>query len=654
MATSHDHLDILLETARAGQLDEFRLLVQDTMCINEIHPITHELIVETLAKEGYDEIVRYLMTQGADLNSACYGAARGGKQVLMNELLSKGAKKRCAVDGAACGGHFELMWSLIRSGADPDFALMGASQNGDPTQIQALIEKGARISYALVGAIISGNEERIRSSMSYSRHPRLVEIAARYGRISLLDELEAHCVPARIPALVARNLAEGGHEAHFLQRYGEHSDCLAQGIWGAASGGHYDFLIRLIEHANHFHLLDHKIALKYAIFGAAESNHSHLVHHLIARGASIEEALIGAAIGENFDLVDQLIERGTTAGQLRKDVAVHAAAMSKRYDLMNDWLAEGASLNQALRGICNRGNDIQMAMQLIKQGASPEWVWIGYCEGLGFGIFEGDRENLLELIPKTVSVQNTDTFIKASAENAFFGGILFQLQKLEPEDQDKRQEILNAAASGAARGGFRTKVRWLLHIGANRASAMEGAVEADDRYLMNSLLIEDPDVMRTGFKIAFAMGRADQVQWMLRYSIDGCVDVIKSMSNPNEAVQALSMIQDSMTQFEVAHQASVAHLITTAQIVKIAKVSPQIAFASMKMGPSLRYLSTLCFLNKPRFPKEVVNKLLSYVAASEGDQIPESDIPALMRASNLASSPDMGAEDRSSGNCCIL
>jgi len=93
MATPHDHLDNLLETARAGQIDEFRRLVNETMCINEIHPITHVSIVEMLASEGHDDIVRYLIDQGAGLDDACRGAAKRGNQALMCELIVY--TKRC-------------------------------------------------------------------------------------------------------------------------------------------------------------------------------------------------------------------------------------------------------------------------------------------------------------------------------------------------------------------------------------------------------------------------------------------------------------------------------------------------------------------------------------------------------------------------------
>jgi len=86
MATSHDHLDKLLDTARSGDLEQFRRLVSETMCINEIHPITHETILEMLAREGLAEFVLYAVDQGASHWAACRGAAEGGHQALMNSF----------------------------------------------------------------------------------------------------------------------------------------------------------------------------------------------------------------------------------------------------------------------------------------------------------------------------------------------------------------------------------------------------------------------------------------------------------------------------------------------------------------------------------------------------------------------------------------
>jgi len=660
MATSHDHLDKLLDTARSGDLEQFRRLVSETMCINEIHPITHETILEMLAREGLAEFVLYAVDQGASHWAACRGAAEGGHQALMNELLRRGAPKHFAVRGAARGGHTELMWSLIRNGAPIGSALWGASENGDPSVIEALLQKGANPCYALFGAIACGDQVRIRASMSYTKNPQAIQIAALYGQIRLLDELKTHCIDHDTPELVPYYVAEGGFEIPFLERYGENSEYLAWGIRGAAKGGHVNFLNKLTQHATQKALLNQKTALIWAVTGAAIGNHSKLVDDLISRGANLEDALLGAAIIERQALMDRLIAQGKTSGLLRKDIAVRAAAISRRYDDMNDWLIDGANVNEALRGICFRGVDLELAKRLLSKGASPEWGLLGYYEGYREECYSKNQQfsDLLE----SYRVKYFRASIKIVAENGWLGSFQTRLMCLEPPQCDYSQEILNAAVTVAARVGFRTNVTVLLKMGASLGSALEGAVKAGDRDLLESLVrVHNPpsDPLQTFFKTAFAMHREDLVEWMLqrlgRRGAEECAVAIKRMENPHEVVKALSQIANPDQQLKIAEKANFLDMVRPAQIARTVKVSPHIALVARKInGASLRYLSTLCFLNKPSIPKDAVKKLLSYVVATDGHQIPEREIPALMRASHFANSPEMRAEVSSPASCCIL
>jgi len=634
MATRHDHLDKLLESARTGPIEEFHRLVQETMCINEVHPIKHERIVATLASEGRAEIVRYLIEQGAWPHSACFGAARGGHETLMNELIGRGASKHSAVWGAATGGHTKLMWDLIETGACLNSALEGAGENGDPTVIQELLDKRARPINVLWGAIRNGNQERIRTWLSAWEPEQsftLIRLAAYHGQLTLVDELNVHCNASdAFYESVARNLAEGGWETPFFERYGEQSEYMAHGIWGAANGGHCHFLNRLIEHATQFALLSDKTALKYAVIGAAAGNHSKLVAHLIARGATIEDALVGAAIGMNTALMDALIAQGTASGQLRKDIAVYAAAVGKRYDLMNRWLIEGASINQALRGVSYRGGNHKLEGDLIAQGALAEWSEIGCFEGEADGNFEGNYmcRHLSNLLLKKHEISS----IKVMAEYGYPSFL-----------QHIWNKNLNSAVWGAARGGFRTVVSSLLEKGAGITFAIQGAVEVGDRDLIESLIPTNEQnvlLLRVFFKTTFETGQEDLLQWMLeRLGQSGnhfFVYTLKFMK-AEEVVRALSMIKNSHQQFEIAREADVVHLMSAVKIVRKSKVSPEIALALAEKNPeSLRCLLNVMTHRTPKLPNEIKFQIFSQVAASEGFQVAERDISVFMRASIVA------------------
>jgi len=660
MAISHDHLDKLLKTARAGQLDEFKRLVQETMCINEIHPINHEEIVVTLANEGLTHIVRYLIEQGACPHRACGGAARGGHDALVKELLDLGVTPYYAVKGAAVGGHTKLMWTLIHSDADREAALRGAGVNGDPTLIDSLIQDDKDRIQVLFGAIESGNRDRIRSWMSSSQHPQLISellrIAARTGDLSLIDELKAHYGEPITDYKVFYTLALHGHEAAFMERYEQQSENIAWGIYGAAGGGHVDFMNRLIEIAIQLALLDEKTALRWAVQGAGEAMGPKLVDHLIERGATIEDALLSASRSQQTPLVNTLIARGTASGQLRKNVAIRAAAMANRDDLVMEWLAQGASSNEALRGVCFRGTNIEMARYLIKQGASAKWILVGIHEAELIGRFMPNSEGFIALSKDTTSADSNFFTIQGMTQSGhvtFFQQFLDRYKNKPNRMKKQKPRVLNEAIVGAAAGGFRTLVSSLLSKGASRVAAILGAVLADDRYLIESLIPANdaPSQSLQGFfKTAFAMRRDDLVQWMLQRlgpsGIDQCAEVIKTGKTPNSVIQALSMIRNSDQQLEIAGKAQAVVHMRPAQIMSTAKVSPHIAVASTKFKRgSLRYFFNVCFLNKPRMPKDLVIKLISCVAASEGHPISEREVPDLMRASDVAGRIPESIED---------
>jgi len=493
-------------------------------------------------------------------------------------------------------------------------------------------------------------------------------MATPYAHLDKLVETAPNPQPDYDPELRLCHIAERGLESTFMQRYEQQSENIAWGICGAAMGGHIDFMNRLIELATQFALLDEKTALKWAVYGASQRNLTTLVDQLIERGAMIEDALLGACLRQHTALADTLIARGIASGQLRKNIAIRAVAIGKRDELVKEWLADGASLDQALRGVCCRGANIELAKYLIKQGASPAWIMVGLLEGENARVIEGDSQAFYQLIPDPRSQDVSRVALQAIAEKGCYGHVRIIL-----ENCNHHSEALDTAVSAAARGGFRTMVASLIERGAHLGPAIEGAVEGGDRYLIDTLLPVNSHPsghLNTFFKTAFAMRREDLVQWMLqrlgRCAAYHCANAVKTMENPNEVVQALSMIKNSYQLIDIACKANAAEHIRPLQIAKAAKVSPQIAAASMRMNlESLRYLLKACFLNARSLPREIKFKLFSYVAATKGYQIPERDIPALMRAAKIAEKSwesriepftdqtEMGADVQSSRNCCL-
>jgi uncharacterized protein len=183
----------LLEASETGAVEKARSIVEDTAhpvdlnCRNE----SEDTPLILAARNGHDELVRFLMEKGADLNAinqsgedALIAASeRQGNTSVLESLLDAGAVinrqndlGRTALIEAASIGDLENVSVLLQRDPDPEVvsgeeetALTFAVVNEYPGVVQALIEAGAAVNSKdtkgwtpLTYAVHSGNPEVVR------------------------------------------------------------------------------------------------------------------------------------------------------------------------------------------------------------------------------------------------------------------------------------------------------------------------------------------------------------------------------------------------------------------------------------------------------------------------------------------------------------
>jgi hypothetical protein len=94
--------------------------------------------VGLLSSRGDIASADFLITNGASIDEAVFGAALGGHQVYADALIECGASIENAVDGAAAGGHQAYAEALILRGASIDWAVFGAAAGGHQACADAL------------------------------------------------------------------------------------------------------------------------------------------------------------------------------------------------------------------------------------------------------------------------------------------------------------------------------------------------------------------------------------------------------------------------------------------------------------------------------------------------------------------------------------
>ena len=128
------------------------------------------------SKNGQLEVVKYLVSEGADINNnhpwhghALGLAAKKGHLEVVKYLIEKGANIHAdndlALQWASGNGHLDVVKYLVESGADihadDDHALQRASKNGHLSVVKYLVQNGADIhaddDFALIMASKNGH-----------------------------------------------------------------------------------------------------------------------------------------------------------------------------------------------------------------------------------------------------------------------------------------------------------------------------------------------------------------------------------------------------------------------------------------------------------------------------------------------------------------
>ena len=145
------------------------------------------LAVYGAAFGGYQAYADALILREASIDSAVRGAAQGGHQAYSDALIGRGASIDLAVLHAAQGGHQAYADTLIGCGASIDLAVQGAAQGGHQAYADALIWLGASIDWAVRGAACAGLQ--VYSNALHRRKPDLIKRRENIASLMLKDKL---------------------------------------------------------------------------------------------------------------------------------------------------------------------------------------------------------------------------------------------------------------------------------------------------------------------------------------------------------------------------------------------------------------------------------------------------------------------------------
>lgn len=198
----------LILACMSGNLSKVKHLIAKGISVN---PATSQLFyapLEMASVEGHLEIVKYLIDQGADVESSnnwsVRSACRRGHFDIVKYLVDKGADVTAddnnAIKMAVRANRLDIIKYLVAVGADPDCAVEVALKLGYFEMVDYLISAGVDISYvrftALNMGIEGGDLKKIEYAVSlgcnvvhYSilKHP--IEIAKEKGYVRICEFL---------------------------------------------------------------------------------------------------------------------------------------------------------------------------------------------------------------------------------------------------------------------------------------------------------------------------------------------------------------------------------------------------------------------------------------------------------------------------------
>lgn len=336
--TSTHTIDLICKLAKEQNKEGLADLISSGVCIDIHNEI--ETPAQRIASEKKVDVkaLALLISMGAPLNTAVWGAARGGHLSLVGALLRRGASINSAAAGAALGGHLDLVRNCIRFGASINSAVVGAALGGHIVLVENLIRCGASLNEAVWSAARGGHLALVEDLISRGASLNFaVGGAARGGHLTLVENLIERGAPLDD---AVKGAAIGGYFS-LVEGLIHCGASLDSAVAGAALGGHFAFVEDLIRRG---------ASLNLAAKGAARGGHLALLENLIQRGAMINMPVLAAAIGGHLNLIEYLIFLGASLNN-----AVKGAALGGHLALVEDLLHRGASLVHAVEGARNAG-----------------------------------------------------------------------------------------------------------------------------------------------------------------------------------------------------------------------------------------------------------------------------------------------------------
>ncbi|KAJ5605672.1 hypothetical protein N7510_008453 [Penicillium lagena] len=326
--------------------------------------------LQAASSRGYENVVRTLLEQGADIN------AQGGKYA----MVKGGAYGSSALQAACSRGHEKVVQILLEQGADVNAhrsgycsALQDASSRGYGKVVQVLLERGANVNGQAGGAYGSP----LRAACSRG-HEKVVQILLDYG--ADINAQVRNTAVLSMPHLEFTNktarMRSKRHHREFTKKMiqklrGQGVDVNAQGekygsaLLAACSRGHENVVQMLLDHGADVNAQGE--AYGNALQVASSEGYETVVQMLLDHGANINargekrgadvnvqggkygSSLPAACCGGHEKVVQMLLDHGADITQGGEYGNALQAASSEGYEKVVQMLVNNGVEGQRIK-----------------------------------------------------------------------------------------------------------------------------------------------------------------------------------------------------------------------------------------------------------------------------------------------------------------
>lgn len=312
-----------------------------------------------LANEGLDDAVNLLLEFRVSTAHAIRGYAMAGNIKKVNTLLKNGASSQEAALGYMIGNHQEAALDLLDKGASISRAALGCSMHGDQQMTQNLLNQGAFLNESL-GYARGGHDQ-------YLDHKTHVN--------------DMHEIPGILYGYaMRRDIEKVLFWLATIKKYNYYKDTYQYGLHEATRGlAIQGFTKSFIEE-----LLQQKVNLIQLLIGYIEGGYTKEADSLLEQIKTLSQT-------SNTDVTQEINQSESVASyQACLDEAVHITAYLGDTARVNSLIADGASLQQAIKGYAYGRHEHHV--ELLLKHASD----ISYFNSAAKGYAEGEYFNLLE------------------------------------------------------------------------------------------------------------------------------------------------------------------------------------------------------------------------------------------------------------------